>query len=134
MKTFMDEHFLLHNETSKTLYHEHASKMPIIDYHCHLSPKEVAENKRWRSITEVWLGGDHYKWRAMRSNGVSERFCTGSDTSDWEKFEKWSETLPYCFRNPLYHYIWIWNAVTLGIHVAIDVKLTTADKQHTRRG
>ncbi len=120
MKTFMDEHFLLHNETAKALYHEHASKMPIIDYHCHLSPKEVAENNRWRSITEVWLGGDHYKWRAMRSNGIAERFCTGSDTSDWEKFEKWAETLPYCFRNPLYHWTHLELKTAFGIHELLN--------------
>ena len=120
MKTFMDEHFLLHNEIAKTLYHEHASKMPIIDYHCHLSPKEVAENKRWRSITEVWLGGDHYKWRAMRSNGIAERFCTGKDTSDWEKFEKWAYTLPYCFRNPLYHWTHLELKTAFGIHKLLN--------------
>ncbi len=120
MKTFMDEHFLLHNETAKVLYHEHASKMPIIDYHCHLSPKEVAENKRWRSITEVWLGGDHYKWRAMRSNGVAERFCTGGDTSDWEKFEKWAATLSYCFRNPLYHWTHLELKTAFGINTLLN--------------
>ena len=89
MKPFMDENFLLQSETAQKLYHEHAAKMPIIDYHCHLVPQQVAENKRFDSITQIWLGGDHYKWRAMRSNGVAERFCTGNDTSDSEKFEKW---------------------------------------------
>ena len=84
MKQFMDENFLLQSETAQKLYHEHAAKMPIIDYHCHLVPQQVAENKRFESITQIWLGGDHYKWRAMRSNGVAERFCTGKDTSDWE--------------------------------------------------
>ena len=83
MKPFMDDNFLLQSETAKTLYHEHAAQMPIIDYHCHLVPQQVAENKRFESITQIWLGGDHYKWRAMRSNGVEERFCTGKDTSDW---------------------------------------------------
>ena len=104
MKKFMDENFLLQSETAEKLYHEHAAKMPIIDYHCHLIPQQVAEDKHFSSITEVWLGGDHYKWRAMRSNGVPERFCTGKDTTDWEKFEKWAETVPYTFRNPLYHW------------------------------
>ena len=104
MKKFMDENFLLQTETAQKLYHEHAAKMPIIDYHCHLIPKMVADDYKFRSITEIWLGGDHYKWRAMRSNGVAERFCTGKDTSDWEKFEKWAETVPYTFRNPLYHW------------------------------
>lgn len=78
--------------------------MPIIDYHCHLIPQMVAENKRFESIAQIWLMGDHYKWRAMRSNGVDERFCTGKDTTDWQKFEKWAETVPYTFRNPLYHW------------------------------
>ena len=104
MKPFMDENFLLQTPTAQKLYHEHAAGMPIIDYHCHLIPKMVADDHKFSSITEIWLGGDHYKWRAMRSNGVPERFCTGTDTSDWEKFEKWAETVPYTFRNPLYHW------------------------------
>ena len=90
MKKFMDENFLLQTETAQKLYHEHAAKMPIIDYHCHLIPKMVADDYQFKSLTEIWLGGDHYKWRAMRTNGVDERFCTGKDTSDWEKFEKWA--------------------------------------------
>ncbi len=89
MKNFMDGNFLLQTETSQKLYHEHAAKMPIIDYHCHLIPQMVAEDYQFKSLTEIWLGGDHYKWRAMRTNGVDERFCTGKDTTDWEKFEKW---------------------------------------------
>ena len=101
MKNFMDEDFLLQTETAKTLYHDHAEKMPIFDYHCHISPKEIAEDKSFKTLTEIWLYGDHYKWRAMRSNGVNEKFCTG-DASDWEKFEKWAETVPYTLRNPLY--------------------------------
>ena len=116
MKPFMDADFLLHTQTSQELYHEHAAKMPIIDYHCHLVPQQIAENKKFRSLTEVWLGGDHYKWRAMRSNGVAERYCTGSDTSDWEKFEKWAETVPYTFRNPLYH----WTHLELRTAFGID--------------
>ena len=90
MTSFMNADFLLKTETAKKLYHEHAEKMPIIDYPCHINPQEIYEDKRYNSITEVWLGGDHYKWRAMRTNGVDERFCTGKDTSDWEKFEKWA--------------------------------------------
>ncbi len=103
MKKFMDENFLLQTETAQKLYHEHASKMPIFDYHCHVSPKEIAEDKQFENITQIWLYGDHYKWRAMRANGVNERFCTG-DASDWEKFEKWAETVPNTLRNPLYHW------------------------------
>ena len=104
MKQFMDENFLLETVTAQELFHNHAAKMPIIDYHCHLIPEMVANDHRFRSITELWLGGDHYKWRAMRTNGVDERYCTGEDTDDWEKFEKWAETVPYTFRNPLYHW------------------------------
>ena len=90
MKKFMDENFLLDTQTAQDLFHNHAAKMPIIDYHCHLIPEMVANDHKFKSITELWLGGDHYKWRAMRTNGVDERFCTGKDTSDWEKFEKWA--------------------------------------------
>lgn len=103
MKPFIDKDFLLQNETAKYLYHNHAAKMPIIDYHCHLSPQEIAENKKFDNITQAWLYGDHYKWRGMRTNGISEEFCTG-DASDYEKFEKWAETVPYTLRNPLYHW------------------------------
>lgn len=116
MKPFMDENFLLQTPTAQKLYHEHAAKMPIIDYHCHLIPKMVADDHRFKSITEIWLGGDHYKWRAMRSNGVDERFCTGTDTTDWEKFQKWAETVPYTFRNPLYH----WTHLELKTAFGID--------------
>lgn len=103
MKPFINDDFLLQTETARHLFHDHAEKLPIIDYHCHLSPKEVAEDHRFRSITELWLGGDHYKWRALRTNGVPEKYITG-DASDWEKFQKWAETIPYTLRNPLYHW------------------------------
>ncbi|MFV0365365.1 MAG: glucuronate isomerase [Mangrovibacterium sp.] len=103
MKKFMDENFLLQTETAQKLYHEHAAKMPIFDYHCHINPKDIADDRQFKTVTEVWLYGDHYKWRAMRTNGVDERFCTG-DASDWEKFEKWAETVPHTLRNPLYHW------------------------------
>ena len=119
MKAFMDENFLLQTETAQKLYHEHAAKMPIIDYHCHLSPQMVAENKRFESIAQIWLMGDHYKWRAMRSNGIDERYITGKDTTDWEKFEKWAETVPYTFRNPLYH----WTHLELKSAFGIDETL-----------
>ncbi|MBE6325145.1 MAG: glucuronate isomerase [Bacteroidales bacterium] len=119
MKQFMDKDFLLQTDAAKELYHEHAAKMPIIDYHCHLIPKMVAENKRFDSIAQIWLMGDHYKWRAMRSNGVPERYCTGSDTTDWEKFEKWAETVPYTFRNPLYH----WTHLELKTAFGIEKRL-----------
>ncbi len=103
MKQFLDENFLLSNATAQRLYHEYAKDMPIIDYHNHLPPNEVAEDKNFENITKVWLYGDHYKWRAMRANGVEEAYITG-DKSDWEKFRAWAATVPYTLRNPLYHW------------------------------
>lgn len=103
MKKFLDENFLLNTKTSQQLYHEYAKGMPIIDYHCHLPPDQIAQDKQFDNLTQVWLYGDHYKWRAMRTNGVSERYCTG-DAPDFEKFKKWAETVPYVLRNPLYHW------------------------------
>ncbi len=103
MKAFMDKDFLLQTGVAKELYHEHAAKMPIFDYHCHINPKEIAEDRQFENITQIWLYGDHYKWRALRTNGVDERFITG-DASDREKFDKWAETVPYTLRNPLYHW------------------------------
>lgn len=104
MKNFLDDDFVLQSHTASVLYHEHARNLPIIDYHCHLDPKMIAEDYQFDNLGEIWLGGDHYKWRAMRTNGVNERYCTGKDTNDWEKFEKWAETVPYTMRNPLYHW------------------------------
>lgn len=103
MKKFMDENFLLQTESAQKLYHNYAAKMPIFDYHCHISPREIAEDKHFKNLSKIWLSGDHYKWRAMRTNGVDEHYCTG-DASDWEKFEKWAETVPHTLRNPLYHW------------------------------
>lgn len=103
MKKFLDDNFLLSNETAQRLYHEYAKDMPIIDYHNHLPPNEVAEDKNFENITRVWLNGDHYKWRAMRTNGVEEAYITG-DKTDWEKFRAWAATVPYTLRNPLYHW------------------------------
>ncbi len=113
-QSFMNKDFLLDTETARALYHEEAAPLPIIDYHCHLNPKEIAEDHKFRSITELWLGGDHYKWRALRANGVDERYITG-DASDWEKFEKWAETMPYCMRNPLYHWTHLELRTAFGI-------------------
>ena len=101
--SFINEDFMLSNEAARQLYHEGAEKMPIIDYHCHLIPQMIAENHQFADITELWLGGDHYKWRAMRGNGVDEEYITGGKSS-WEKFSKWAETVPYTMRNPLYHW------------------------------
>lgn len=103
MKKFMDENFLLSTPTAQRLYHTYAEKLPIIDYHCHIDPKEIAMDRKFDNITQVWLGGDHYKWRQMRSNGVEERYITG-DASDREKFQKWAETLEMAVGNPLYHW------------------------------
>ncbi|MBR3286378.1 MAG: glucuronate isomerase [Bacteroidales bacterium] len=122
MKDFMSKDFLLQTETAQKLFHEHAAKMPIIDYHCHLIPKMVADDYKFRSITEIWLGGDHYKWRAMRTNGIDEKYCTGKDTTDWEKFEKWAETVPYTMRNPLYH----WTHLELKTAFGIEKLLSPA--------
>lgn len=99
----MDEDFLLKNDTAKKLFHEYAEKMPIVDYHCHINPAEIAENRKFDTITQVWLGGDHYKWKLMRSNGVDEKYVTG-DGSDREKFQAFAEVLPRAIGNPLYHW------------------------------
>jgi len=119
MKTFMDENFLLNSKTAEVLYHNYAKGMPIIDYHCHLNPREIAENKKYKNITELWLGGDHYKWRAMRSNGVEEKYITG-DAPDKEKFLKWAETISRCIGNPLYH----WTHLELKRYFNIDTVLS----------
>ena len=103
MKKFLDQDFLLETSTAKTLYHNFAVKLPIIDYHCHLPPNQIAEDSNFKNLTQIWLYGDHYKWRAMRANGIPEKYITG-DASDYEKFEKWAETVPYTLRNPLYHW------------------------------
>lgn len=118
MKNFMDKDFLLDTDTAKKLFHDFAENMPICDYHCHLSPKEIYENKSPASITELWLSGDHYKWRAMRSCGVEEKYCTG-DADDREKFEKFGYTLQYCIGNPLHH----WAHIELQRYFGIDTPL-----------
>jgi glucuronate isomerase len=100
---FITDNFLLHSEASRTLYHDYAKHQPIFDYHCHLSPKDIAEDRQFENITQIWLDGDHYKYRAMRANGIDEKFITG-DASDYEKFSKWAETVPFTLRNPLYHW------------------------------
>lgn len=103
MKNFLDEDFLLHTETARKLYHIFAEGMPIIDYHCHLPVEQIADDINFENLTQIWLYGDHYKWRALRTNGVDESYCTGNK-SDYEKFEKWAETVPFTLRNPLYHW------------------------------
>jgi glucuronate isomerase len=122
MKKFMTEDFLLQTETAKRLYHDYAAKMPIFDYHCHLPPADVAENRQFKNLTHVWLYGDHYKWRAMRTNGVEERYITG-DASDFDKFMAWAKTVPYTIRNPLYH----WTHMELQKPFGIKDKILNPD-------
>jgi len=121
IKPFLDEDFLLDTETGRALWHEHAKLMPIHDYHCHLPPEQIAQNKAFTDLAELWLGGDHYKWRAMRTNGVPERFITG-DAGPFEKFSKWAETVPQTLRNPLYH----WTHLELRRYFGIEKLLSPA--------
>ncbi len=118
-KVFLDEDFLLETETAKQLYHDFATKMPILDYHNHLSPKDIADNKKFATISEAWLEGDHYKWRAMRTNGIAEQYCTGN-ASAHDKFIKWAETVPNTMRNPLYHWTHLELKNYFGIHKLLD--------------
>lgn len=122
---YLDENFLLHSPTALRLFHEVAKDQPIIDYHCHLSPREIATNHRWGNLSEIWLGGDHYKWRLMRANGVDEDLITG-DSSPREKFQAWAETVPYTLRNPIHH----WTHIELQRYFGIDLMLSpdTADE------
>ncbi len=118
---YLDENFLLHSPMARRLFHEAAKDQPIIDYHCHLSPKEIATNHRWRDLSDIWLGGDHYKWRLLRANGVSEDLITGNATPR-EKFQAWAETVPYTLRNPMHH----WTHIELQRYFGIDTLLSPA--------
>lgn len=118
-QSFITDDFLLHNSVAKTLYHDFAKAQPIYDYHSHLSPKDIAEDRQFENITQIWLDGDHYKYRAMRANGVNEKFITG-DASDYEKFLKWAETVPYTLRNPLYHWTHLELKNYFGITTLLD--------------
>ena len=115
MKKFLGENFLLQSDTAKELFHDYAKDMPVIDYHCHLPPDQIADDKQFENLTQAWLYGDHYKWRAMRTAGVPESYCTG-DKPDFDKFKKWAETVPYTLRNPLYH----WTHLELQRYFAVD--------------
>ncbi len=117
--TFIHDDFLLHSEAAKRLYHEYAAAEPILDYHCHLSPKDIAENRRFHDLYEIWLEGDHYKWRAMRANAVPERYCTG-DAAPFEKFMAWARTVPHTLRNPLYHWTHLELSRYFGIEELLD--------------
>lgn len=118
-RPFIHEDFLLSTRTARRLYHEFAEREPILDYHCHLSPHDIAENRQFKNLFEIWLEGDHYKWRAMRANGVPERFCTG-DATPLEKFKAWAATVPHTLRNPLYHWTHLELARYFGITELLD--------------
>ena len=126
MQAFMDKDFLLSTETARTLYHEVAAKCPIIDYHCHLNPREIWEDVKYENITQVWLGGDHYKWRLMRCAGIPEKYITGKDTTDYEKFCKWAEVIGKAIGNPLYHWSHLELRNYFGYQGALSAK--TADE------
>jgi glucuronate isomerase len=119
VKSFIHDDFLLSNRWARELYHRYAEDEPILDYHCHLPPQLIADNHRFADLAEIWLGGDHYKWRAMRTNGVPERFCTG-DATPWEKFQAWAETVPHTLRNPLYHWTHLELKRAFGIGEILD--------------
>jgi glucuronate isomerase len=123
---FIHDDFLLPTAAARELYHGYASDLPIIDYHCHLPPQEIANDHRWENMTALWLGGDHYKWRAMRTAGINERFCTG-DATDWEKFEQYAAVMPKLLRNPLYH----WSHLELARYFGINDRLVNPE---TARG
>ncbi len=125
MKAFLDQDFLLSTDTAATLYHKYAAKLPILDYHCHINPREIAEDRHFDNITQVWLGGDHYKWRLMRANGIDEYFITGS-ASDREKFDMWADTISKCIGNPLYHWSHLELQRYFGYYGALSRK--TADE------
>src|SRR3981189_1019062 len=112
---FINEDFLLHTATARRIYRQFAAPEPIFDYHCHLSPRDIAENRQFNNLFEIWLEGDHYKWRAMRANGVDERYCTGN-ADPYEKFLAWARTVPETLRNPLYH----WTHLELKRHFGIE--------------
>ena len=121
MNGFLTEDFLLSNDTARHLYHQFAASQPILDYHCHLSPRDIAENRRFANLFEIWLEGDHYKWRAMRANGVPEKYITG-DATPYEKFLAWARTVPYTLRNPLYHWTHLELQRYFGITDLLDEK------------
>jgi len=122
-KKFLDDNFLLNNETAVRLYHDYSKDMPIIDYHCHLSPQEIYENKRFKNLTEAWLYGDHYKWRAMRANGIEEKYVTGGDgASDYDRFLAYAKTVPMTIGNPLYHWSHLELQRFFGVYDIINEK------------
>ncbi|NBK20748.1 MAG: glucuronate isomerase [Spirochaetia bacterium] len=133
MKKFMGENFLLQNKTAEMLYHEFAKDQPIFDYHCHLIPGEIATDKRFTTITDAWLGGDHYKWRAMRSNGVPENLITGKDADPFDKFYAWAQTMENALGNPLYHWTHLELQRYFDIHEPLNTKSAKAIYEETNR-
>lgn len=130
MRSFIHDDFLLQTDAAKELYHQHAKLQPIIDYHCHLDPAYIARDHAFDNLGQIWLEGDHYKWRAMRTNGINEKYCTGKDASDWEKFEQWAATVPYTMRNPLYH--WTHLELKRGFDVDLLLNPDTAKEIYDR--
>ncbi len=126
MREFINKNFLLETDAARELYHQHAVNQPIIDYHCHLNPEYIAKDYQFDNLGQLWLEGDHYKWRAMRTNGIDEQYCTGTNTTDWEKFEKWAQTVPYTMRNPLYH----WTHLELKTAFDVDELLNPKTARH----
>ncbi|HLK52915.1 MAG TPA: glucuronate isomerase, partial [Candidatus Angelobacter sp.] len=126
---FITEDFLLQSDTARYFYKKYASGQPIFDYHCHLSPKDLAENRRFHNLFEIWLEGDHYKWRAMRANGVPERYCTG-DADPYQKFMAWAGTVPHTLRNPLYHWAHLELKRYFGIEDLLDENTAPAIWQY----
>ena len=122
--SFINDDFLLHNATARELYRKYAADLPIFDYHCHISPRDIAENRQFANLFEIWLAGDHYKWRAMRANGIDEKYCTG-DANDHEKFLAWAKTVPHTLRNPLYH----WSHLELKRYFGIDTLIDEGSAQ-----
>src|SRR5262245_50772052 len=129
MSRFISDDFLLHGETARRLYRTFAAPQPILDYHCHLPPRDLAEDRRFANLFEIWLEGDHYKWRAMRANGVPERYCTG-DAEPYQKFLAWAETVPQTLRNPLYHWAHLELQRYFGIEGLLDEHTAPAIWQH----
>ena len=121
-RAFMDQDFLLSTETAKTLYHQYAAPMPVVDYHCHINPAEIAADRQFSTITQAWLGGDHYKWRAIRANGIPEEQITGAESDDWEKFQMWAKTLPKLIGNPLYHWTHLELQHFFGIRLPLNAE------------
>lgn len=130
MRQFMDEHFMLYNDTAETLFYKYAKDMPIFDYHCHLIPGQIAEDKRFSTITDAWLGGDHYKWRLMRAYGFDEKLITG-DADPYDKFLAWAETMEHAVGNPVYHWTHLELQRYFGITKVLNRK--TPERSTTRR-